>query len=113
MATGTIINVNKANSGTITSTKGTLESWSVVRRSGNTVMLTFRITLNQNISAFNEIAVIPSGFRPSQSLNLNMPCQVGSSIVNNQVQILDTGVIRTASALTSGQGFGFTVTYII
>ena len=91
--------------------KGTLENWSRVDKSGNIVTVTMKMTMTAAVNAWNEIATIPSGFRPHTSLNFNVAMQNGSTLKFDQLQILDTGAIRIASNLASGAVFGFTVSY--
>lgn len=91
--------------------KGTLESWSRVDKSGNIIVVTLKMTMTTAVNAWNEIATIPVGFRPHTSLNFNVAMQNGSTLKFDQLQILDTGAIRIASNLASGAVFGFTFSY--
>ena len=97
----------------LTSTKGTLQSWSRVRKSGNVVTLSFQLSTTTSISSFVAILTVPSAYAPSVSLNFYAPVQINGSVSFQQVQVLDTGDVRVGVGINSGTTFGMTLAYII
>lgn len=97
----------------LTSSKGTLQSWSRVRKSGNVVTLSFQLTTTTAISSFVAILTVPSAYAPSVSLNFCAPIQINGSVSFQQVQVLDSGDVRVGIGINSGTVFGMTLAYII
>lgn len=97
----------------LTSSKGTIQSWSRVRKSGNVVTLTFQLSATTSISAYNAILTVPSAYAPSVSLNFFAPVQINGSNSFYQVQVLNSGDVRVGIGINSGTVLGMTLTYII
>ena len=97
----------------LTSTKGTLQAWSRVRKSGNVVTLSFQLTTTTDISPFVAILTVPSAYAPSVSLNFYAPIQINGSVSFQQVQVLDSGDVRVGAGINSDTVFGMTLAYII
>ena len=97
----------------LTSTKGTVQPWSRVRKSGEVVTLTFQLSATTAISAWTAILTVPSAYAPSVSLNFYAPVQINGSVSFQQVQVLDSGDVRVSTGINSGTVFGVTLTYIL
>lgn len=106
--------VNALNSKTqsgLSSTSGTFDSWSTVKKNGNICSLSFRMTMTSAVSAWSAIFTLPSGYRPSTDTNLYLPVFLNGAISYMQVQILSNGNVRLATGINNGTTFGFTAIF--
>ena len=103
--------LNSNTQSSLSSTSGTFDSWSSVKKNGNICSLSFRMTMTSAISAWSAIFTLPSGYRPSTDINLYLPVFLNGAISYMQVQILSNGNVRLATGINNGTTFGFTAIF--
>lgn len=103
--------LNSSTQSSLSSTSGTFDSWSAVRKNGNICSLSFRMTMTSAVSAWTAIFTLPSGYRPSTDTNLYLPVFLNGAVSYVQVQILSNGNVRLATGINNGTTFGFTAIF--
>lgn len=103
--------LNSSTQSSLSSTSGTFDSWSAVRKNGNICSLSFRMTMTSAVSAWTAIFTLPSGYRPSTDTNLYLPVFLNGAVTYTQVQILSNGNVRLATGINNGTTFGFTAIF--
>lgn len=103
--------LNSSTQSSLSSTSGTFDSWSAVRKNGNICSLSFRMTMTSAVSAWTAIFTLPSGYRPSTDTNLYLPIFLNGAVSYAQTQILSNGNVRLATGINNGTTFGFTAIF--